>query len=87
MSIHEGNANRRLASEASNISFISKEVIPEMYKANYLKLLNLLENTFSEIKFPLIPIRIKGIQNRTAAKYLKLLIDIEWKLREELNSD
>ena len=90
MCIHEGNANRRLASEAINISFISTGVIPDIYKSEFTKLQNIINITLErlgKIRAPLTPIKIQNIQNKTAAKYIKLLIDIEWKLREELNDN
>ena len=79
MAIHEGNANQRLASETEKILVHLKpniKIVPDQYKDKFTKLIALAENTLKDSKGR-IPIRIKGIQNRTAAKYIKLLIDIE----------
>jgi hypothetical protein len=79
MAIHEGNANQRLASEAPKILFQlapNKKIVPDQYKNKFTKLIVLVENTLKDSEGR-IPIRIKGIQNRTAVKYIKLLIDIE----------
>ncbi|SRR5258708_4868147 len=84
MAIHEGNANRRLASETPNILFqLSpyQNLIPDRYKVEFVNLIGLVEITIEDSQGRL-PIRMKGIQNRTAAKYIKLLFD----MREYLES-
>jgi hypothetical protein len=89
MAIHEGNANQRLASEAPKILFQlapNKRIVPDQYKDNFTKLITLVENTLKDSEGR-IPIKIKGIQNRTAAKYIKLLIDIEESIRSYSNNE
>jgi len=83
---HEGDANRRLASEAVKILLLPSNEVPDMYKSEFEKLKQLTEET---IKTPpesgLTPTRLRGIRNSTAAKYIKLLIDIQEHLRNEQN--
>ena len=84
MAIHEGNANQRLASEAPKILHLPVSKVPEPYKKGFDKLIDLVKNTIHSLSSPeLIPIKIRGIQNRTAVKYIKLLIDIEKRLDVE----
>jgi len=81
---HEGNANRRLASQAPQILFqlaTNQKVVPNRYKKEFAKFITLIEETVADANGQ-VPVRIKGIQNRTAAKYIKLLIDIEHYLED-----
>ena len=78
MAIHEGNANRRLASEAIKILLLSPSEVPEFYKNKFNKLRNLIEETIKNLSAPgLTPIRLGKIHNSTAIKYIKLLIEIQ----------
>jgi hypothetical protein len=82
MAIHEGDANHRLASESIKILLLPPNEVPDTFKKDFIKLRQLIEETIKNTSAPgLIPIRIKKIQNRTASKYIKLLIDIEYQLR------
>jgi hypothetical protein len=90
MAIHPGNANRRLASEAVKIRILPYDEVPEQFKKGFMKLRQLVEYTLNTLSAPgLTPIRLRGIrsrrgiQNQTAAKYIKLLFDIEVSLEEE----
>jgi len=82
---HEGNANRRLASQAPQILFqlaTNKKIVPERYQKEFTKLVALIEDTLASADGR-IPIRIRGIQNKTAAKYIKLLIDMQEHFRND----
>ncbi len=79
MAIHEGDANRRLASQSVEILYkLFPNEVPSKYKEGFNELINYIEKTLKSIKQPGIhPIRIIGIKNVTASKYIKMLIDIE----------
>ncbi|PIS42396.1 MAG: hypothetical protein COT24_03790 [Candidatus Kerfeldbacteria bacterium CG08_land_8_20_14_0_20_40_16] len=81
ISVHEGNANQRLASEAAKILYQlgpSQEVVPRRYREEFSKLVRLIEATIKSLPQPgLTPTRLKGIKNKTAVKYIKMLIDIQ----------
>jgi len=84
MATHEGDANRRLASEAVKILILPSNEVPCSYRKEFSKLRKLVEDTIRDLSSPgLTPTRLRGIGNRTAAKYIKLLIDIEESLRNE----
>lgn len=86
MATHEGDANRRLASQAVKILLLPSSKVPHSYKKEFSKLRKLVKDTIRDLSSPgLTPTRIRGIRNRTAAKYIKLLIDIEESLRDEQN--
>ena len=77
MAIHEGDANRRLASEAVKILLLSSSEVPERHKNEFNKLRQLIEETIKGLSVPgLTPTKLKSIRNSTASKYIKLLIDI-----------
>lgn len=79
IAIHEGNANRRLASKAPEILFQlapNKRFVPNQYIKEFNRLMVLIDDTLADSDGRL-PVRINRIQNKTAAKYIKLLIDIE----------
>jgi hypothetical protein len=81
---HEGNANQRFASEATKILVQlapNYSLVSEKYRDEFNKLIIAIKNTLSNSEGR-IPSRIKSIQNRTAVKYIKLLIDIEESLRD-----
>lgn len=87
MATHEGDANRRLASQAAKILLLPSNEVPCSYRKEFLKLRKLAEDTIRDLSSPgLTPTRIRGIRTRTAVKYIKLLIDIEESLRDEQNS-
>ncbi len=83
IAIHEGNANRRLASQAAEILFQlapHHKLVPDQYKAGFSKLIILINNLIESRGR--VHVRRKSIQNRTAAKYIKLLIDIRESLED-----
>lgn len=79
MAIHEGNANRRLASQSVEILhklFLSE--VPGKFKKEFNELINLIDKTLSKIQQPgVYPVKIDGIKNKKAANYIKMLIEIE----------
>jgi hypothetical protein len=85
MIVHEGDARTRLVSEADNIFVLPIGELPEMYKHDYNELLNLIINSYKNksIQKDFAQKTIKDIRNITAVKYIKLLLDIENRLREE----
>ena len=84
IAIHEGNANQRLASEAGKLILLYPSEIPEVYRNDFIEFREILNETIQGLPSSgLIPTRIKGIRNRTAAKYIKLLIDIEEYIKNE----
>ncbi|MBU2639173.1 MAG: hypothetical protein KKG75_00525 [Nanoarchaeota archaeon] len=81
MSIHEGNANKRLAIESAKILYqlcpYSYD-LPNKFKLDFNNLKKLIENTIKSLpQSGLIPTRLRCIRNITASKYIKLLKDIE----------
>ena len=84
MAIHEGDANRRLASQSVEILYkLFPTEVPTKYRKQFSELINRIEKTLGNIRQPgLYPARIDGIRNRTASKYIKLLIEIEDSLKE-----
>lgn len=84
MAIHEGDANRRLASQAVKILMLPASEVPDKFKNQYDDLICLIEATIKKLPAPgLTPVRLDKIQNRTAAKYLKLLFEIEDEIKDE----
>ena len=85
IAIHEGNANCRLASKAPEILFqltTGRNFVPKKYTKNFNKLIDLIDQILQHSGGRL-PVRIDGIQNKTASKYIKLLIDIEKSLEQK----
>ena len=85
MAVHEGDANRRLASEAIKIRLLPESEVPEKYKGEFNKLRHLINETLKSLPASgLTPSRIRGIRNNsTASKYVKLLFDIQSDLDNE----
>lgn len=84
MAIHEGNANRRLASEAIEIHLLPSNEVPDLYKKEFIKLRSLIEETLKNLSAPgLTPIKLGNIKCCTASKYIKLLINILEYMRNE----
>jgi hypothetical protein len=78
MMIHKGNANERLASQANKILLLPISEVPKKYSKQFLELIKLIENTMLNLPSPgLLPIKIRGIYNKTAMNYIKLLYDIQ----------
>ena len=87
MAIHEGNANERLASEAIHVHLLPSNEVPDIYKKEFTKLRNLIDETIKKLSAPgLTPTRLGNIQNKTASKSIKLLIDILEQLRYDRES-
>lgn len=85
MAIHEGDANRRLASQSVEILHkLFPCAAPDKYRKNFSELISRIEKTLENIhKSGLHPARIDGIRNSTAVKYIKLLIEMEHYLKED----
>lgn len=84
MAVHEGDANRRLASQAAKILLLPASEVPDKFKKSYDELISLIETTMRKLPAPgLTPVRLDRIQNRTAAKYLKLLFELEDEMKDE----
>lgn len=84
MAIHEGDANRRLASQAIKISLLPNDEVPHKFKIAFNALNQLIETTLMSMPASgLIPVRLEKIKNKTASKYLKLLIDINAELCDQ----
>lgn len=80
---HVGDANRRLASEAQRILNLFPSEAPEKYRKEFEKLWMVVEKELKDTHIPgLKPVRIKGIRNSTASKYIKMLIDMEREMRD-----
>ena len=81
---HEGNANRRLASQAVKILLLPTTEVPDKYKKEFLELRQLVEITIKNLIVPgLTPVKLHGIQNRMAVKFIKLLLLIEDEMRDK----
>jgi len=77
MAVHEGDANRRLASEAIKILLLHLSEVPEHHKNEFNKLRQLIKETINGLPVSgMTPTKLKNIRNSTASKYIKLLIDI-----------
>jgi len=84
MATHEGDANRRLASEAIMILLLPLDEVPSQYRKQFDRLRRLIEETIKDLPAPgLTAIKLRGIYNITAAKYVKLLLDIQYAVSDE----
>ncbi len=78
LAVHEGDANRRLASEATNILRIDQKIVPSQYLIDFIKLRELIKEKLAGITFSdREPYKIDGIRKTTAVKYIKLLWQIQ----------
>ncbi len=87
ISIHPKAANARLTSQIDQILVISGSIIPEQFKNEFKKLTALIDKSYmsaQKLGNGLKPYKLEGIQDRTAAKYIKLLIDIEHSLEDQV---
>ncbi len=75
MALHEGDASTRLASEAVKILLLPTSEIPDKFKKQFLNLRQLVITTIKDLPAPgLTPTKLGNIQNRTAIKYIHLLL-------------
>ncbi|TSC93965.1 MAG: hypothetical protein CEN91_51 [Candidatus Berkelbacteria bacterium Licking1014_85] len=75
---HEGNAIRRLASQANELLPMPVNLVPEEYKQKFAKLKQLIEEELDNLPDGVMfPVRLSNIRNSTAVKYIKLLLEIE----------
>ncbi len=89
INIHEGTANERLASESKKIIVqlaTNTQQVPTQYLDDFQKLIKLIEKTLKKHpNLPLLtPCGLSGIQNRTASRYIKLLLDIQNELESKI---
>ena len=84
MATHEGDAKRRLASEAVKILLLPSSEVPESYRIQFLKLRALIEDSLQKAPIKGLTHRNLGhIHNSTAVKYIKLLLAIQGDLHNE----
>ncbi len=80
---HPESANTRLASQAYQILVIAPLQVPAKYKREFTSLIKLVDESCidaQKLGKGLQPYKLNGIRNSNAAKYIKLLIDIEYDL-------
>ena len=83
MATHEGDAKRRLASEAVKILILLPSEVPCLYREEFSKLRKIVEATIRDLSSPgLTPTGLRGVGNVAAVKYIKLLINIEESFRD-----
>jgi hypothetical protein len=82
MAIHEGNAKQRLASQCRNILLLPIEEVPERSLIEYKKLIGMIRTELSFYPKGLEITNFIGKRNSTAIKYIKILIEIEYVIRE-----
>lgn len=79
---HEGDANRRLASKLPEILFQLcpyEDVVTDKYRKAFRGLINKVKATLDDSQGRL-PVKLIRCHNSTAAKYIKLLLDIYYDL-------
>jgi hypothetical protein len=89
IAIHPENSNIRLTSQADKILVISTSTIPEQYRKQFIKLTNLIDASYADAERMGVGLhlyKLLGIRNSTASKYIKLLLDIEFSIRDKLES-
>ncbi|SRR5258706_12166572 len=85
MAIHEGDANRRLASEIDKLLLLRGAPVPDRFKLRFDKLQILIDEALFRLKGTgLRPSKFHTIQSRTAVKYIEMLIAIEHQWKEDL---
>jgi hypothetical protein len=78
MAVHIGDANRRLASEAQNISLIDEHLIPVNHREDFLKIQKVVRNALKNHNSDYYELyKIDGIRNSTAVKYIEKLWYLE----------
>ena len=85
IAIHPESANIRLTNQAGKILVISPSIIPGPYKEQFITLTQLIDESYKNAERlgkGLHPYKLKGIYNKTASNYIKLLLDIEHALEE-----
>jgi hypothetical protein len=84
MAIHQADAKGRLASECENLLLLGSNGVPERYSKDFNELLSRIKLTIESLPVPgMTPIKIVGTTNRTAIKYIELLINVEESLKDE----
>jgi hypothetical protein len=78
IALDENGANSRLANEARNILLLPQADVPEKYKNEFSKLMDMINTSIENLPVSGLGLsRFNHIYNKTAVKYIKLLIDIE----------
>ena len=81
---HEGNAIRRLASQANELLPMPVALVPDENKKQFKQLKKLIEDEISNLpKGVMVPVSLGGMWNKTAVKYIILLIEIEYKTNKK----
>ena len=84
IAIHEGTAKRRLASVATKISFqLSEAEVPQHFQKEFCGLRSLIRNSQKNSLTRRSLKTFSSIHNVTAAKYIKMLLDMQYFLQEE----
>lgn len=76
LTVHEGNATMRLAYVYKKLLVLPKTNIPQAYKGQYNEMMGKLAIGCRTSAPGLTPSKVRNIQNRTASKYIALLVKI-----------
>jgi len=83
VAIHPGDAKSRLGSHAKSVFLIYIDVIPKLYKKEFMTLVKIIKH--ENLTNPHgLGISFHGKRNSSIAKFIKLLIDIEYQIRAEI---
>jgi hypothetical protein len=85
MAIHKGDAKERLAAYSSGILLLPEGEVPSKFQKDLDKLNKLLKETYASYSNlpPEHSINFGRMHRSTASRYIKLLWDIEYELRQE----
>ena len=82
MAVHRGNAKQRLASECRKILLLPIEEVPNQFISEYKEMIRLIKTELSYYPRGLDINNFVGKRNSTVVKYIKLLIEIEYVLKD-----
>lgn len=86
VAIHPGDAKSRLGSHALLVFLIDIDVIPSSYKKDFITLVKIIKD--ENLTNPTgMRISFHGKRNSTIAKFIKLLIDIEYQIRDKIEHE
>ena len=87
LTIHEGDARKRVAAVLPNLKKLNPNTFPKHLKKEYKWVIETIERGRSKVKFGMPDYNLPHIRNSTASKVIQAIIRVQDEIQNLLNEE